>query len=131
MATMLINPPDLAPPRGFSHGAIGSGRLLHVSGQTGTDQAGKMVSGDIVTQFDRALGNVLRVVQAAGGKPEDIVKINLLITNRQEYMAKARDIGAAYRKHLGRYFPAMTLAEVKGLFEEAAKVEIEAMAMVP
>ena len=131
MATMLINPPELAAPRGFSHGAIGSGRLLHVSGQTGTDQTGKMVSDDIVTQFDRALGNVLRVVQAAGGKPEDIVKINLLITNRQEYIAKARDIGTAYRKHLGRYFPAMTLAEVKGLFEEAAKVEIEAMAMVP
>ncbi len=131
MAATLINPPDLAPPRGFSHGAIGSGRLLQVSGQTGTDQAGKMVSDDIVAQFDRALGNVLRVVQAAGGAPEDIVKINLLITNRQEYMAKARDIGAAYRKHLGRYFPAMTLAEVKGLFEEAAKVEIEAMAMVP
>ena len=131
MTTTLINPPELAPPRGFSHGAIGSGQLLHVSGQTGTDQTGKMVSDDIVAQFDRALGNVLRVVQAAGGKPEDIVKINLLITNRQEYMAKARDIGAAYRKHLGRYFPAMTLAEVKGLFEEAAKVEIEAMAMVP
>ena len=131
MATTLINPSELAPPRGFSHGAIGSGRLLHVSGQTGTDQTGQMVSDDIVAQFDRALGNVLRVVQAAGGKPEDIVKINLLITNRQEYMASARDIGAAYRKHLGRYFPAMTLAEVKGLFEEAAKVEIEAMAMVP
>jgi enamine deaminase RidA (YjgF/YER057c/UK114 family) len=131
MATTLINPPELAPPRGFSHGAIGSGRLLHVAGQTGTDQTGKMLSDDIAAQFDQALGNVLRVVQAAGGKPEDIVKINLLITNRQEYMAKARDIGAAYRKHLGRYFPAMTLAEVKGLFEEAAKVEIEAMAMVP
>jgi enamine deaminase RidA (YjgF/YER057c/UK114 family) len=131
MATTLINPPELAPPRGFSHGAIGTGRLLHVAGQTGTDQTGKTLSDDIAAQFDQALGNVLRVVRAAGGKPEDIVKINLLITDRQEYMAKARDIGAAYRKHLGRYFPAMTLAEVKGLFEEAAKVEIEAVAMVP
>ena len=67
----------------------------------------------------------------AGGKPEDIVKINLLVVNKNEYRERGRDIGAAYRKHLGRHFPAMTLAEVKGLFEDEAKIEIEAVAMVP
>jgi enamine deaminase RidA (YjgF/YER057c/UK114 family) len=131
MATTLINPPDLAPPRGFSHGAIGSGRLLYVAGQTGTDQTGKIVSADLVAQFDRALAAVTRVVQAAGGKPEDIVKINLLVVNKNEYREKGKEIGAAYRKYMGRHFPAMTLAEVKGLFEDDAKVEIEAVAMVP
>jgi enamine deaminase RidA (YjgF/YER057c/UK114 family) len=131
MATTLINPPDLATPRGFSHGATGSGRMLFVAGQTGTDKEGKIVSDDLVTQFDRALSAVVRVVQEAGGKPEDIVKINLLVLDKRDYREKGRDIGAAYRKHLGRHFPAMTLAEVKGLFDDEAKVEIEAVAMVP
>ena len=131
MATTLINPSDLSTPRGFSHGAIGTGRTLFIAGQTGTDKEGKIVSEDLVAQFDQALAGVLRVVQAAGGKPEDIVKINLLVVNKREYREKGRDIGAAYRKHLGRHFPAMTLAEVKGLFDDEAKVEIEAVAMVP
>ena len=131
MATTLINPADLSTPRGFSHGAIGTGRLLFVAGQTGTDKTGTIVSDDLVAQFDQALSGVVRVVQEAGGKPEDIVKINLLVVNKKEYKEKGRDIGAAYRKHLGRHFPAMTLAEVNGLFDDEAKVEIEAVAMVP
>lgn len=131
MATVLINPSDLATPRGFSHGAVGTGRLLFVAGQTGTDVTGNLVSDDLVAQFDRALANVVRVVQAAGGKPEDIVKINLLVLDAREYRERGRDLGTAYRTHLGRHFPAMTLAEVKGLFDDRAKVEIEAVAMVP
>jgi enamine deaminase RidA (YjgF/YER057c/UK114 family) len=131
MATTLINPSDLATPRGFSHGAVGTGRTLFIAGQTGTDKEGKIVSDDLVAQFDRALSGVVRVVQEAGGKPEDIVKINLLVVDKREYREKGRDIGAAYRKHLGRHFPAMTLAEVKGLFDDEAKVEIEAVAMLP
>ena len=130
MPTTLMNPPELAPPRGFSHGAIGSGRLLFVAGQTGTSKEGKIVSDDLVEQFDRALGGVARVVQAAGGKPDDIVKINLLVVDKREYRQRGREIGAAYRKHLGRHFPPMTLAEVNGLWDDA-KVEIEAVALVP
>ncbi len=82
-------------------------------------------------QFDRSLGSVVRVVEAAGGKAEDIVKINLLVLDKNEYRERAREMGAAYRKHMGRHFPAMTLAEVKGLWDEGARVEIEAVAMLP
>jgi enamine deaminase RidA (YjgF/YER057c/UK114 family) len=131
MATTLLNPPDLGPHPGFSHGAIGFGRLLYVGGQTGTDAEGKSVGDDLVAQFDRALSRVVRVVQEAGGKPEDIIKINLLVVNKKEYRERGREIGAAYRKHMGRHYPAMTLAEIKGLFEDTDKVEIEAVAMVP
>ena len=131
MPVTLFNPPELAEPPGFSHGAIGSGRLLFVAGQTGTNRDGHLISDDLVAQFDQALANVVQVVLAANGKPEDIVKINLLICNRREYRERGKEISAAYRKHLGRHYPAMTLAEVSGLFEEAAKVEIEAVAMVP
>lgn len=131
MATTFINPPDLVKPIGFSHGAIGTGRLLFIAGQTGADKEGKIVSDDLVAQFDRALGSLVRVLEEAGGKPEDIVKITLLVVDKREYRERGRDIGAEYRKHLGRHFPAMTLAEVKGLYEDEAKVEIEAMAMIP
>jgi enamine deaminase RidA (YjgF/YER057c/UK114 family) len=131
MAIQLLNPSDLLKPPGFSHGAIGSGRLLFISGQVGTDRDGNLVSDDLVAQFDRALGCVVRVAQEAGGKPEDIIKINLLILDVKEYRRKLRELGVAYRKHLGRYFPSITLAEVKGLFREGAKVEIEAIAILP
>ena len=131
MAHGLLNPPDLAKPPGFSHGAVGSGQTLYISGQIGNDAEGRLVSDDLVEQFDRALGNVLTVVRAAGGTVEDIVKINLLIVDPHEYTARSRAIGVAYRKHMGRHFPAMTLAGVSGLFDERAKVEIEAVAMLP
>lgn len=131
MATTLINPPDLVKPLGYSHGATGTGRVLFIAGQIGKDKEGVLVSGDLVEQFDRALGSVVRVVEEAGGKAEDIVKVNLLVLDKNEYREKGRDMGAAYRKHMGRHFPAMTLAEVKGLWDEGAKVEIEAVAILP
>ena len=131
MAHRLLNPPDLAKPPGFSHGAVGSGQTLYVSGQVGNDAQGGLISDDLVEQFDRALGNVITVVRAAGGAVEDIVKINLLVVDPREYTARGRAIGAAYRKHMGRHFPAMTLAGVSGLFDERAKIEIEAVAMLP
>ena len=131
MAHRLLNPPDLAKPPGFSHGAVGSGQTLYVSGQVGNDATGRLVSDDLVEQFDRALGNVLTVVRAAGGTVEDIVKINLLVVDPREYTARGSAIGVAYRKHMGRHFPAMTLAGVSGLFDERAKVEIEAVALLP
>ncbi|MFC1856585.1 RidA family protein [Thermodesulfobacteriota bacterium] len=131
MATTLINPPDLAEPKGFSHGAIGTGRVLFIAGQTGIDKEENVISDDLVAQFDQAMGNLVCVLTAAGGKPEDIVKITLLVLDKNEYRENARDIGKAYRKHLGRHFPAMTLAEVKGLYEDEYKVEIEAVAILP
>ena len=131
MAHRFLNPPDLAKPPGFSHGAIGSGQTLYISGQIGNDAQGKLVSDDLVEQFDHALGNVLIVVRAAGGSVEDIVKINLLVVDPREYTARGKAIGVAYRKHMGHHFPAMTLAGVSSLFDERAKVEIEAVAMRP
>lgn len=131
MATTLINPPDLVKPLGYSHGATGTGRTLFIAGQIGSDKEGVLVSGDLVEQFDRALGSIVRVVEEAGGKAEDIVKINLLVLDKNEYRERGRDMGATYRKHMGRHFPAMTLAEVKGLWDEGAKVEIEAVAILP
>jgi enamine deaminase RidA (YjgF/YER057c/UK114 family) len=126
----LLNPDTLAPPRGFSHGVKAQGELLFVAGQIGWNRNGKMVSDDLVVQFAQALDNVLDVVWAAGGKPECVARLVLYVTDKREYRARARAIGAAYRKRMGKHFPAMVLVEVKSLLEDDAKVEIEAMAVV-
>ena len=130
MGITLSNPPTLMKPLGYSHGATGTGRILFIAGQIGADRSGDLVSDDLVLQFNRALSGLVRVVQEAGGNPEDVVKINLLVTDKGEYRARAREIGKAYREHMGRHFPAMTLAEVKGLYDDGAKVEIEGIAIL-
>ncbi|MBW1799707.1 MAG: RidA family protein [Deltaproteobacteria bacterium] len=129
MTTILINPPGLQKPVGYSHGAVRTGKMLFIAGQTGTDLEGKLISDDLVAQFEKAIGAVVQVVTEANGGPEDIVKINLLVVDKKEYRDRGKDIGQAYRKHMGRHFPPMTLAEVKGLWDDA-KVEIEAVAML-
>lgn len=131
MPATLINPEDLSKPVGYSHGAMGSGRVLFIAGQVGTDRDGKFVSEDLVAQFERAIANLVRVVEAARGKPEDIVKINLLVLNKHEYRQRAREIGRVYVRQMGRHYPAMTLTEIRGLWDDEAKVEIEAVAVLP
>jgi enamine deaminase RidA (YjgF/YER057c/UK114 family) len=131
MTITLINPPEMVKPPGLSYGAMGSGRTLFMAGQIGINAQGNLVSDDLVGQFHRALDNLVRVVEEAGGKPEHIVKINLLVLDKDEYKERSKEIGKAYRELMGRHFPAMTLAEVKGLYLDEAKVEIEAVAMLP
>ena len=84
-----------------------------------------------VEQFDRALANVVTVLSAAGGKPEYIVRLVIYVTDKIEYRERTREVGERYRKHLGKHFPAMVLVQVAGLLDDAAKVEIEGMAVLP
>lgn len=131
MPATLVNPPDLARPIGYSHGAFARGRTLAIAGQIGWDAGGKLVAEGFTAQFEQALGNVARVLAAAGGRPEDLISLRIYVTDKREYLAAVRAVGAAYRKHLGRHYPAMALVEVAGLLEEGAKVEVEAMAVLP
>jgi enamine deaminase RidA (YjgF/YER057c/UK114 family) len=130
MPVTLINPPDLARPVGYSHGASGHGRLLAIAGQVGWDGAGALVSPDFTAQFERAIANLARVLAEAGGRPEELLSVRVYVTDKREYLAATRAVGAAWRKHLGRHFPAMALVEVKALLEEGAKVEIEGLAVI-
>ncbi len=129
----IVNPPELAPPRGYAHGVLASpGRqLLAVAGQIAWDQAGRLTSADFAGQFAQALGNVVSVVRAAGGQPEDVLSLRLYVTDKRVYLAQAKEIGAAYRRLFGRYSPAMALVQVAALLEDGALVEIEALAAVP
>ncbi len=125
-----INPPSLAPPRGYSHGMKGTGELLFVAGQVGWNREGHLVGSDLVAQFAQALDNVLDVVWAAGGSATSVARMVLYVTDKNEYRDCARPIGEAYRKRMGKHFPAMVLVEVKSLLEDGAKVEIEATALL-
>ncbi len=130
MPTTLINPPQLAKPVGYSHGVVGRGRLLAIAGQVAWDASSKIVSPDFAAQFEQAIANVAAVLAAAGGRGDDLISLRIYVTDKREYVAALRAVGGAYRKHLGRHFPAMALVEVKGLLEEGAKVEIEALATI-
>jgi enamine deaminase RidA (YjgF/YER057c/UK114 family) len=133
MAFTLINPDSLGTPSGYSHGLVADsgGKLLFIAGQIAWDQNQKIVSDDFVEQFDRALANVVTVLSAAGGKPEHIVRLVIYVTDKIEYRERTREVGERYRKHLGKHFPAMVLVQVAGLLDDAAKVEIEGMAVLP
>ena len=120
----LVNPPGWKRPSGYSNGVI-ENDLLFVSGQVGWDETGAF-SPDLVAQIRQALRNICTVVDAAGSKPERIVRLTCYMTDPQAYKAQLVAIGAAYREIIGRHFPAMSVVEVSGLVEDAAQVEIEA-----
>ena len=132
MSFKLINPDALGAPSGYSHGVLadGGGKLLFVAGQIAWDQNQKIVSDDFVEQFDKALANVITVVKAAGGESTNIVRVVVYVANKQEYLAQTKAVGERYRKHMGKHFPAMVLVQVASLLDDAAKVEIEAMAVI-
>ena len=132
MTLKLINPESLGAPRGYSNGVLAdpAGRLLFVAGQIGWDDKQTIVSDDFVAQFDRALANVLTVVTAARGTPDQIARLVIYVTNKREYLEQRQEIGKSYRAHLGKHFPAMVLVEVKSLLDDKAKVEIEAIAVL-
>mgnify|MGYP001213354307 CR=1 FL=1 len=125
-----VNPGSLARPVGYSHGIRAQGELLFVAGQIGAGQDGTLISDDLVAQFAQALENVLEVVHAAGGKPEAVARLTLYVTDKADYRRRRKALGEAYRKRMGRHYPAMTLVEVKSLLDDAAKVEIEATAVL-
>lgn len=132
MAFKIINPDTLGAPKGFANGVLSeAGKLLFIAGQIGWDENQLIVSDNLTEQFDRALANVIAVVNEAGGQPEHIARLVIYVTNKHEYREEMKPIGVRYRQHMGKHFPAMVLVEVKSLLEDAAKVEIEGTAILP
>ena len=107
------------------------GELLAVAGMIGWDTQERLVSAEFVPQFRQALENVLAVVQAAGGGPEHLLSLTIYVTDKREYAAALSEVGQVYRAVLGRHYPAMALVQVAALLEDAAKVEIQALAALP
>jgi enamine deaminase RidA (YjgF/YER057c/UK114 family) len=128
----IINPQSLGAPRGYSNGVLAAagGRLLFIAGQVGWNRDQQIVSDDLVEQFDRALTNVLAVVAEGGGTPQQLARLVIYVTDKNEYKTRMKEIGERYRAHMGRQFPAMVLVEVKSLLEDGAKIEIEGTAVL-
>ena len=127
----VLQPPGWAAPRGYVNGVAASGTSVFVAGQIGWNAAAQFESDDLVAQVRQALLNVRAVLAEAGAAPEHIVRMTWYLTDKREYLARGREIGAAYREVIGHYAVAMSALQVVALMEDRAKVEIEVTAVVP
>lgn len=127
-----VNPPDLAPPSGFSHAVVAGGsRVVFLAGQTGADGAGAIVGGGLVAQFEQALGNLLAALAAAGGRPDQLASLTVYIVDMDDYRSRAGEIGAVWRRLAGRDYPAMAGIGVARLWDAEALVELQGAAVLP
>lgn len=126
-----ITPDGWPRPKGYSHGMAARGEVLAIAGQIGWDESETLVSDDFTEQAAQALRNVMTVLDAAGGKAGDLIRMTWYVTGKDEYLANAQAVGEAYREIFGKHYPAMTLIQVSALLEDGAKIEIEATAVIP
>src|SRR5690349_16722404 len=127
----VLQPPGWPRPKGYSNGIAARGRMIFTGGVVGWDETETFVSSDLAGQFAQTLRNVLAVLACDGAGPQNIARMTCYVTSIDEYLASAKDIGTAWKEIMGRHYPAMALVEVVRLVERAAKVEIEATAVVP
>jgi enamine deaminase RidA (YjgF/YER057c/UK114 family) len=127
----ILQPKNWPAPKGYSNGIAAEGRLVFIAGQIGWNEHARLVSDDFGAQAEQALSNIVAVLAEAGGQAHHITRMTWYLTDKAEYMARQKEIGEAYRRVIGRHFPAMTAVIVAGLIEVGAKVEIEATAVIP
>jgi enamine deaminase RidA (YjgF/YER057c/UK114 family) len=131
MSHEVIHPAGWKRALGYANGILTADGHLFVGGQIGWNAEQVFESHDFVSQMEQALRNILAVVEAAGGEAGHITRLTWYVTDKAEYLARQGEVGEAYRRVLGRHFPAMTMVVVAGLVEDAALVEIEATALLP
>ena len=128
----VLQPPGWNRPRGYANGVMARGRIVVLSGMIGWNPIEqRFEANDFIGQVEQALQNILTVLQEAGAEPQHVVRLSWFVTDREEYLANQSHLGQAYRSVMGTHFPAMSVVVVNGLVEEAAKVEIEATAIIP
>lgn len=125
----VLQPEGWPRPKGYSNGMVAEGRFVFVAGQIGWDQTGAFQAG-FAAQFRQTLDNTLAILAEAGAGPEHIVRMTWYVVDKVEYLAALREIGAAWRERMGSHYPAMAVVVVKGLIEEAARIEIETTAVM-
>ncbi|MEU2355836.1 RidA family protein [Streptomyces misionensis] len=127
-----VNPAELSPPTGFSHALVATGsRVVFLAGQTALDADGKIAGGTLAEQFERALGNLLTALRAAGGAPADLARVTVYTTDVAAYREQARELGRVWRAAAGRDYPAMAVVGVVRLWDERALVELDGFAVLP
>ena len=128
----LSNPAGLEPPVGYAHVAtVSGGRIVHVAGQAPFNEKGEVVGkGDFVAQFTQVMRNLRTAVEASGGRPEQYAVLTIYITDLEAYWNNKKPLGTAYREVFGKYFPAITLVEVKRLYNSDCLIEISGIAVI-
>jgi enamine deaminase RidA (YjgF/YER057c/UK114 family) len=131
MTLQRVNPPTLAKPSGFSHAVVADGgRVVFLAGQVALGADGTIMGDTVAEQFERALGNLLEALRAAGGSPADLASLTVYAVDLDGYRAQAREIGQAWRRLVGREYPAMAAIGVSRLWDPAALVEIQGHAVI-
>lgn len=131
MTIDILHPQGWAPAKGYANGVAAEGRQVFIAGQIGWNEKCELVSDDFIAQVEQALKNIVAVVREAGGGPEHLVRLTWYLTDKREYLSRQRELGEAYRRVIGKNFPAMSAFVVMALIEDRAKVEIEATAVIP
>ena len=126
----VLQPPNWPRPKGYSNGVSARGRMVFTAGIVGWDENECFPDYTLAGQFARALMNTLEILAQDGAGPQHVVRMTVYVINRADYLNSRDEIGAAWREIMGRNYPVMALVEVKGLVENAAKVEIETTAVV-
>lgn len=130
MLNQIIQPEGWTPAKGYANGVLAKDGTLYVGGQIGWDETQTFRAHDFVGQMEQALKNILAIVEAAGGQASDLVRLTWYVSDKVDYLARQSEVGQAYRRVLGRHFPAMTMVVVSALVEDEALVEIEATAVL-
>ena len=125
----VLLPEGWPRPKGYSNGIAAEGRMVFVAGQIGWDTEGRFPDG-FAAQFRQTIDNTLAILAEAGAGPEHMVRMTWYVVDKAEYLAALRDIGAVWRERIGPHYPAMAVVEVKGLIEDAARIEIETTAVI-
>lgn len=129
-APRVVQPEGWSRPRGYANGMAARGELVAIAGQIGWDEKEQFVSEEFLPQFRQALRNVVAVVEAAGGRPRDLISLTIFVTDKKAYLSGGRAIGETWREVMGKHYPAMALVEVSALVEDRAKVEIQGLAVI-
>jgi enamine deaminase RidA (YjgF/YER057c/UK114 family) len=126
-----LHPAGWKPAKGYANGVVAKGRTVFLGGQIGWTGEQVFETEDFIGQVRQALANIVDILREAGGRPEHIVRMTWFVTDKAEYLARLDELGRAYRAVMGKHFPAMSVVQVVALMEDAAKVEIEATAVLP
>lgn len=127
----ILQPEGWAKPIGYANGIAATGRQVYIGGQIGWNGQCQFESDNLVDQVRQTLQNIMAVLAEAGGRAEHITTMTWYFIDKADYLANLKGIGQAYREVIGRHFPAMAAVQVVALIEDRAKIEIQAIAVIP
>ena len=127
----ILHPKSWKAAKGYANGVAATGRMVFTGGLIGWNAQQEFETDDFVGQVEQALKSIVEVLACAGAGPEHLVRLTWYVTDKREYLARLKELGAVYKATIGRHYPAMALVQVVALVENRAKVEIEATAVIP